>query len=147
MDTDFEDDADGGHCDGLSHAFNPKANFICCRFVVPTTTPIPTTPTADETTLTSVETTESPPPPTEPPTTTTKKPSVSPFNIASNTNKILSSIQHLLSGGRMRPSVSGNKYGPQVGADGGIYNDKSLLNLILLGLNETLKMAPPAISN
>ena len=77
--------------------------------------------------------------------TSTRKPTVSPFNIAANTNKILQSIQHLLSGGRMRPSVAINQLGSfaqgNPGGDPvGFYNDKSLLNLILLGMNETLRI-------
>lgn len=67
----------------------------------------------------------------------------SPFNIAGNTNKILQSIQHLLSGGRMRPSVAFNKFGSLANGEG-IYNDKSLLNLILLGMNETLRITNPS---
>ena len=31
IDKDFVADDLGGHCDGLVAAFNPKANFVCCR--------------------------------------------------------------------------------------------------------------------
>ena len=31
MDKDFIADDLKGHCRGLSKAFNPKANFVCCR--------------------------------------------------------------------------------------------------------------------
>ena len=31
MDKDFIKDDLGGHCRGLSKAFNPKASFVCCR--------------------------------------------------------------------------------------------------------------------
>ena len=67
-------------------------------------------------------------------TTIATKKIISPFNIASNTNKILNSIQHLLQGGRMRPSVAIQKFGQD---NVEVYNDKSLVNLILLGLNVT----------
>lgn len=62
---------------------------------------------------------------------------MSPFNIAVNTNKILNSIQHLLQGGRMRPSLTSQKQGQENSEV--FYNDKSLVNLILLGLNSTSK--------
>lgn len=65
----------------------------------------------------------------------TSKTRISPFNIAANTNKILNGIQHLLQGGRMRPSVALQKFNqgnPEL-----VYNDKSLVNLILLGLNNS----------
>lgn len=36
VDVDFEDDVDGGHCDGLSrHGFTPAVYFLCCRFRQP----------------------------------------------------------------------------------------------------------------
>ena len=38
VDADFENDIDGGHCQGLKHAFNPKADFLCCAFKPPLTT-------------------------------------------------------------------------------------------------------------
>ena len=31
VDTDFVPDDLGGHCNQLSEAFNPKANFVCCK--------------------------------------------------------------------------------------------------------------------
>ena len=31
VDKDFVADDLGGHCRGLSKAFNPKASFVCCR--------------------------------------------------------------------------------------------------------------------
>ena len=31
IDKDFVADDLGGHCDGLVAAFNPKANFVCCK--------------------------------------------------------------------------------------------------------------------
>lgn len=60
---------------------------------------------------------------------------MSPFNIVENTNKILNGIQHLLQGGRMRPSVVLQKYGHNQAAE--VNNDKSLVNLIMLGFNST----------
>ena len=41
VDTDFESDTDGGHCDGLKHAFNPHADFVCCKYMPPATTVAP----------------------------------------------------------------------------------------------------------
>ena len=38
VDTDFESDTNGGHCDGLKHAFNPNADFVCCQYIPPVTT-------------------------------------------------------------------------------------------------------------
>merc|ERR1719500_2643981 len=31
VDSDFVPDDLGGHCNQLSEAFNPKANFVCCK--------------------------------------------------------------------------------------------------------------------
>ena len=31
VDKDFTKDDLGGHCNGLSKAFNPRASFVCCR--------------------------------------------------------------------------------------------------------------------
>ena len=31
VDKDFTADDLGGHCRGLSKAFNPRASFVCCR--------------------------------------------------------------------------------------------------------------------
>ena len=31
VDKDFTKDDLGGHCRGLSKAFNPRASFVCCR--------------------------------------------------------------------------------------------------------------------
>lgn len=42
VDSDFENDNENGHCDGLKHAFTPYANFVCCQHQPPpTTTPDP----------------------------------------------------------------------------------------------------------
>lgn len=43
VDTDFEGDTEGGHCDGLKHAFNPQAEFVCCKYMPAPTTLTPTT--------------------------------------------------------------------------------------------------------
>lgn len=64
------------------------------------------------------------------------KKTISPFNILANTNKILSGIQHLIYGGRMRPSAAIQKYGQGLEIAN---NDKSMVGLIVMGLklNET----------
>ncbi len=69
-------------------------------------------------------------------TTSVAKKTVSPFNIVANTNKILNSIQNLIYGGRMRPSAAMQKYGLSSSVAS---NDKSMVNLIVMGLklNET----------
>lgn len=68
-------------------------------------------------------------------TSSVAKKTVSPFNIVANTNKILNGIQNLIYGGRMRPSAAMQKYGGGSIAS----NDKSMVNLIVMGLklNET----------
>ncbi len=63
VDTDFESDTDGGHCDGLKHAFNPHADFVCCKYMPPATTIAPPKvvktppppPIADENTSYSIQ--------------------------------------------------------------------------------------------
>lgn len=55
VDTDFEGDIEGGHCDGLKHAFNPHADFVCCKYMPAPTTLTPTT----------VKTKPPPPPPSD----------------------------------------------------------------------------------
>jgi hypothetical protein len=69
-------------------------------------------------------------------TASVAKKTVSPFNIVANTNKILNSIQNLIYGGRMRPSAAMQKYGLSSSVAS---NDKSMVNLIVMGLklNET----------
>jgi hypothetical protein len=73
-------------------------------------------------------------------TSTSAKKTVSPFNIVANTNKILNSIQNLIysTGSRIRPSAAMQKYG--LGGDVAS-NDKSMVNLIVMGtnLNETAR--------
>ena len=41
MDKDFTADDLGGHCRGLSKAFNPRASFVCCRETPKTNKPEP----------------------------------------------------------------------------------------------------------
>lgn len=62
VDTDFESDSDGGHCDGLKHAFTPNANFVCCKYLPPTTTLSSTTLEGDVEDSTAVVVTTPPPP-------------------------------------------------------------------------------------
>lgn len=57
VDSDFENDSDGGHCDGLKHAFNPNADFVCCKFVSITIPPLDSAP-ATEHSQTSSNTTQ-----------------------------------------------------------------------------------------
>ena len=64
VDSDFESDTDGGHCDGLKHAFNPNADFVCCKYSAPSTTVNPTTLLVDDISTADVITTPPPPPPT-----------------------------------------------------------------------------------
>lgn len=47
VDSDFESDSDGGHCDGLKHAFNPNADFVCCKFTPITIPPFDTAPATE----------------------------------------------------------------------------------------------------
>lgn len=161
VDADFQPDIEGGHCAGLRNAFTPVAEFICCRFEPPPTTVIPedeesTESSTDETTVVQQSSSEashrdeSSENSQETSTTTSttnvvtsekaaSAPSTTrrlslPFDVFSKTNQLLHNIQHLLEGGRMRPSVAAQKEGHGEG----LYNDKSIVQLILLGLNETI---------
>jgi hypothetical protein len=72
-------------------------------------------------------------------TSTSAKKTVSPFNIVANTNKILNSLNKFLAlNSRMRPLAAMQKYG--LGGDVAS-NDKSMVNLIVMGtnLNETAR--------
>lgn len=62
VDSDFESDTDGGHCEGLKHAFNPNADFVCCKYLAPSTTITPTT-LVDDTNMDSMVLVTTPPPP------------------------------------------------------------------------------------
>ena len=63
VDSDFEADTDNGHCDGLKHAFNPNANFVCCKQINPTSTSKPSATIEDTYDSTNTYVTTLPPPP------------------------------------------------------------------------------------
>ncbi|XP_059351519.1 uncharacterized protein LOC130692482 isoform X2 [Daphnia carinata] len=155
----FQSDTKGGHCEGVFKANpNSRANFVCCKYVPLSKIHNPTTSKNAKVNLPATTTPPSPPVltsvtsaqrqtgsfPEKVGTSTTRtsetavdaKKNLSPFSIFANTNKILSGIQHLIYGGRMRPSAAMQKYEQDIEVAS---NDKSMVSLILMGLklNET----------
>jgi len=149
VDVDFEDDVDGGHCDGLSrHGFTPAVYFLCCRFRQPSsldTVPpegdgdsdeeVTTTAATTTTTTTAATTTTT----TEATTTGSVKDAwLRPdavLNIVSqavaNTNKLLDSMTtNDDDGARLSPLFFTSDE-----SLGGQSNDKDLLKVILNGMN------------
>lgn len=155
----FQSDTNGGHCEGVSKANpNSRAAFVCCKYVPLSKIHNPTTSKNPKVNSPAAITPPSPPVltsvtsgqretgsfPEKIGTSTARtsatvvdaKKTLSPFGIFANTNKILSGIQHLIYGGRMRPSAAMQKYGQDIEVAS---NDKSMVSLIMMGLklNET----------